>query len=142
MEEMLKLENWLKKNAEAFGWSYVRECKKGIIEEMDRNFIIVKDEKGEYLWDAAFHFASYGYSEGLLEIAGTLVDEEEAGDTVEGSLSADDIIAKIYFKHGLKGDTMDIAKFLLSLGAKEYQRRCEEAASKETEEPEEAEIEA
>lgn len=45
-------------------------------------------------WDAICHSFSYGHEEGLLEIMGTLVDEE-IGDTVEGCLTAEEILRRI-----------------------------------------------
>ena len=46
-------------------------------------------------WDAICHSFSYGHEKGLLEIMGTLVDEEEVGDTVEGHLTAEEILRRI-----------------------------------------------
>lgn len=47
----------------------------------------------EYLWDAVCHNFSYGHDEGLLEIMGTVVDNEY--DAVEGWLTAEDILARL-----------------------------------------------
>lgn len=46
-------------------------------------------------WDAICHYGSYGVEHGLLEIAGSLVDEEKDGDSVCGWLTAEDVIARI-----------------------------------------------
>ena len=45
-------------------------------------------------WDAICHSFSYGHEDGLLEIMGILVDEE-VGDTVEGCLTAEEILRRI-----------------------------------------------
>ena len=56
--------------------------------------IVVKD-KG-YDWDAICHSGSYGHQTGLLEIFGNIVDfNKTGGDTVEGFLTADDILKKL-----------------------------------------------
>ena len=56
--------------------------------------IVVKD--GKYNWDAICHSGSYGHQTGLLEIMGNIVDlNKTGGDTVEGSLTADDILKKL-----------------------------------------------
>ena len=46
-------------------------------------------------WDAICHYGSYGYREGLLEIAGSLVTKKVDGDSVVGYLTAADVIARI-----------------------------------------------
>lgn len=71
---------------------------KGIPFKFDTIFkggIITVEENGEYKWDAICHEGSYGQKQGLLEIMGTLVDEDKTGDTVEGFLTAEDILARI-----------------------------------------------
>lgn len=50
--------------------------------------IVYKD--GEYLWDAICSYGTYGYEDGLLEVAGSI-----AKDDVEGFLTADDIINRL-----------------------------------------------
>lgn len=44
-------------------------------------------------WDVICHRGSYGAEQGLLEIMGTIV--RPCGDSVEGWLTADDVIARI-----------------------------------------------
>lgn len=61
--------------------------------EFERHQIIVPSEK-ERQWDAICHHGSYGAESGLLEIMGTIVSPS-AGDSVEGFLTADDIIERI-----------------------------------------------
>lgn len=46
-------------------------------------------------WDAVCHRFSYGGDKGLLEIMGTIVDEKSVGDSVEGYLTAQDVIERI-----------------------------------------------
>lgn len=53
------------------------------------------DEAGWPEWDVICHKGSYGYTDGLLEIAGSLVDEEKDGDSVVGYLTAQDVIDRI-----------------------------------------------
>lgn len=45
-------------------------------------------------WDAICHYGSYGYREGLLEIAGSLVTRADR-DGVVGYLTSADVIARI-----------------------------------------------
>ena len=48
------------------------------------------------VWDAICHSGSYGRENGLLEIMGeALVDSEQVGDTVEGWLTAEEILNRI-----------------------------------------------
>lgn len=49
----------------------------------------------DFSWDAICHKGSYGYTGGLLEIAGSLVDIEKDGDSVVGYLTAQDVIDRI-----------------------------------------------
>ena len=53
--------------------------------------------KAEKVSDVIYHEQSYGFSEGLLEIAG-LVDEKRVGDTVEGHLTANQVFTR-WSKH-------------------------------------------
>ena len=56
--------------------------------------IMVKD-KG-YDWDAICHSGSYGHQTGLLEVFGNIVDfNKTGGDTVEGFLTANDVLEKL-----------------------------------------------
>ena len=55
---------------------------------------IVVYSEGERLWDAVCHNGSYGHEDGLLEIMGAIV-KEDAGDDVEGWLTADDVIERV-----------------------------------------------
>ena len=60
----------------------------------DRHQIVVPNRE-KYLWDAICHYGSYGCGQGLLEIMGSLVDQEKEHDTVVGWLTADDVISLI-----------------------------------------------
>lgn len=51
-------------------------------------------DKENVVWDAVCHGYSYGGPEGLLEIMGDIVSED-SGDTVEGWLTADDILKRL-----------------------------------------------
>ena len=88
LRELNKLERYLRAN----GYNYERIDKEGTF---DRHQIIVYDRRTgeEYLWDAICHFGSYGGDEGLLEIMGTI--NENDYDDVEGWLTAKDIIKKL-----------------------------------------------
>lgn len=56
--------------------------------------IVVNNPKtNHYEWDAVCHNFSYGHDEGLLEIMGTIVENEL--DNVEGWLTAEDILARL-----------------------------------------------
>lgn len=44
-------------------------------------------------WDAICHRGSYGHERGLLEIMGSIVQNDK--DTVEGFLSAEDILSRL-----------------------------------------------
>ena len=62
----------------------------------ERHQIMVPDNSAEYYkWDAICHYGSYGSEEGLLEIAGQLVDEAIDGDSVKGWLTAEQVIERI-----------------------------------------------
>ena len=56
--------------------------------------IVVNDDNGKYLWDGICGWGSFGFKQGLIEITGIIVPED-AGDSVEGYLTADDVIKRI-----------------------------------------------
>ena len=66
---------------------------------LERHQLIVYDERGNRLWDAICHEGSYGAEEGLLEIYGEIVSPT-AGDSVEGWLTAKDVIERIERRKG------------------------------------------
>lgn len=96
MSELDKLERWLGKNSYRFGYWVIRDDFDPEYTRVNKHQITVMDRDGNYLWDAICHYGSYGYENGLLEIAGNLVP----GGDVEGWLTAEDIIRKIEEKDG------------------------------------------
>lgn len=60
----------------------------------DRHQICVPEEGENCRWDAICHRGSYGWKQGLIEIWGTLVTEED-NDTVVGCLTAKDVIERL-----------------------------------------------
>lgn len=87
MTELDKLEKYLKEK----GYNYER--KKSNIGIHSGAQIIVYNEKGDRQWDAICNWASYGHEKGLLEIMGSIV--KPGGDSVEGWLTAEDIIKRL-----------------------------------------------
>lgn len=85
--ELTRLERYLKDH----GYKYERKDEE-VNEFMNRHQIVVMNDKGEYMWDAICHFGSYGYEQGLLEIAGDIVTGDYA---VEGFLTAKDVIDRL-----------------------------------------------
>lgn len=85
---------------------YMKELSKLAIGLMKRNIpfsFTAFMNGGKIDWgtcDAICHDGSYGRQDGLLEIMGDLVDEIKTGDTVEGWLSADEILTRIDAKRG------------------------------------------
>lgn len=66
--------------------------------QFERHQIYVPSAK-EAKWDAICHHGSYGAEEGLLEIYGEIVSPM-AGDSVEGWLTAKDVIKRIEQREG------------------------------------------
>lgn len=96
MRELDILEKYLILN----GYKYRRIEETNVIEFMGKNedigikqIIVYKN--GKRSWDAVCHYGSYGYKEGLLEIMGSIVDEEKDGDEVVGWLTAQDVINRL-----------------------------------------------
>lgn len=93
MSEMQKLEKYLKEHHYRF-----EKIKKSAMGIKDfQNQIFVYDENGEIKWDVICHVGSYGYEQGLLEIMGSIV---KGIDSVEGFLTADDIIKRLEEQDG------------------------------------------
>jgi len=101
LTELSKLEKWLKENNIKYQRRETPPFPKEynpFIDDEDfgaRHQLWIADNNGEYLWDAICQYGSYGYEEGLLEIMGVIVDEEKAGDSVEGYLTADEVIERV-----------------------------------------------
>lgn len=83
LTQLDKLEEYLKES----GFKYER------IDTKDTHQINVPNSKDKE-WDAICHYGSYGYKEGLLEIYGSIVPED-IGDTVEGYLTAEDVVNRM-----------------------------------------------
>lgn len=94
MEELLKLETWLNEN----GYVFTRTDETNIAgtEREAHQIIVYRMIYGTRLriWDAIYSTGSYGYEKGLLEICGDIVDPD-VSDTVEGFLTANDIIKRL-----------------------------------------------
>jgi len=106
LTELNKLEEYLK----ARGMRYERfdnddeisvGARDGIIYKFDRHQIIVPASGAEAEWDAICQSGSYGAEEGLLEIYGKIV--RPCGDSVEGYLTAEDVIDRIEEVYGKEG---------------------------------------
>ncbi len=92
MNELVKLFDWLTDNAEQYGWTFemMRGTKPQIVVYIGKTRI----------WDVVCFPGTYGYERGLLESMGMIVDEKAVGDTVEGYLSCEDVIERIYKTFG------------------------------------------
>ena len=88
LTELNKLEAYLKAN----GYVYFRHDREATEDRFDWHQIIVKD--GWSQWDAVCHYASYGYESGLLEVMGSIVEDNQPY-CVDGYLTADDIIKRL-----------------------------------------------
>lgn len=90
MSELDKLAEYLKKHH----YRYVRidepPVKVNEYLTMDRHQVIVYNREGSWQWDAICHRGSYGHEEGLLEVMGSVTN-----DDVEGWLTADEIIKRL-----------------------------------------------
>lgn len=62
---------------------------------LDGAQIIVYSKDGSRAWDAVCHSWSYGHENGLLEVMGCIVDEDEYEDTVRGWLTAEEVIKMV-----------------------------------------------
>ena len=102
MTELEKLEQYLKENHYHYERidnpippSMVEVREKYDLPEgwCEQHQIIVYDAAGKRQWDAICQWGSYGYSQGLIEIMGSLVRDKR--DRVEGWLTAQDIIDRL-----------------------------------------------
>ena len=94
MEKLAEL-NKLEKLLREGGYNVSRYDEAGRI--WNRHQVLVKDDKGERMFDAICQNGSYGYKDGLLEIMNgtlTLTKDGEDGE-VEGWLTADEIIKRL-----------------------------------------------
>lgn len=97
LTELNKLEKYLKQNSiqyERIDTDKTFDAN-GFLYTLERHQICVPVEDDELReWDAICQYGSYGYEEGLLEIMGSIVHEEDC-DSVVGYLTADDVIKRI-----------------------------------------------
>ena len=101
LTELNKLDEYLKKRGikyERFDNDEVVGARDGIIFKFNRHQIIAPASGEEAEWDAICQHGSYGAEEGLLEIYGKIV--RPCGDSVEGFLTAQDVIERIEEVYG------------------------------------------
>lgn len=102
LTELNKLEDYLKENGEVYervdadGYSPLPEWPELVVGEQHQ--IIVPHFGEGYEWDAICQRGSYGCEEGLQEIYGNIVNEDD-GDSVVGYLTAEDVIKRLEDKH-------------------------------------------
>ena len=104
LKELNKLEQWLIAN----NIHYERIDKEDIPIDEAHPYCLAQFEQHQICvpeydvqrreWDAICHRGSYGAEVGLLEIMGTIV-RDNAGDSVEGLLTADEVIERIKEKY-------------------------------------------
>lgn len=85
LTELNKVEAWLKENE----IMYTREDNDNFFEFADYHQIRVFNRTGRQIWDVVCHYGSYGCDQGLLEIMGDMVPED---DHVRGYMTAQDVI--------------------------------------------------
>ena len=100
MSELDKLQEYLKQRGYRFqrvdsfpSKQFLAACpikEKGFGE---RHQIIVYKDDGNIWWDAICHWGSYGFEQGLLEIMGKELTNDD--DSVEGYLTAEEIINRL-----------------------------------------------
>ena len=96
MTELDKLEQYLKDNKIKYErYDVTRSWESDDLTFlMDRHQICVPQDGEGCLWDAICQHGSYGYEDGLIEIYGCIVPDN-VGDSVEGFLTAQDVIERI-----------------------------------------------
>ena len=111
--ELNKLTDWLTKHAPCYNWRVERTDKVqepllgawtdpltgDEVTDIGQHIVIVYTQDGTRLFDAICHYGSYGYHQGLLEIMGTIVTEDDDGSVV-GYLTADKVIQRIIDIYG------------------------------------------
>ena len=100
LTELNKLEEYLKERGIQYDRYDVEACVlNGYITLPEQHQICaLVDEEGRWEWDAICQRGSYGAEEGLLEIYGKIV--RPCGDSVEGYLTAEDVIDRIEEVYG------------------------------------------
>ena len=111
-KELNKLTDWLIKYAPAYDWRVERYDRVvdpitfqlpdpltgDVCIDVGQHMVIVYSNDVR-IFDAICHYGSYGYHNGLLEIMGSIVTDED-GDQVVGYLTADDVIERIINTYG------------------------------------------
>ena len=101
LTQLNKLEDYLKKRGIQYERHDVNDeyDAEGFLIRLERHQICaLVDEEGRWEWDAICQRGSYGAEEGLLEIYGKIV--RPCGDSVEGYLTAADVIERIEEVYG------------------------------------------
>lgn len=104
LTELNKLEEYLKERGIQYERYDDEFCiENGYITLPERHQICALfNEEGRWEWDAICQRGSYGAEEGLLEIYGKIV--RPCGDSVEGYLTAREVIERIEEVYGTKED--------------------------------------
>lgn len=95
LKEFEKLEEFLKENEVSYEKFESNEL------FFEKHILFVPNREHPS-WDAAITTGTYGSSEGLLEICGDIVEKDEDDSyysEVEGYLTADDVIRKLFWMH-------------------------------------------
>lgn len=90
LTQLNKLERYLKENK--IPYERIDQDRDWVNGIMERHQIFVHSRM-DWEWDAICHYGSYGYEQGLLEIMGCIVPKDW-GDSVEGHLTAEDVIER------------------------------------------------
>lgn len=108
--ELNMLTDWLIQYASAYGWHVERYDKVvtcdplidpitgDMTNDVGQHMVIVYSNDVR-IFDAICHYGSYGYHDGLLEIMGDIVTDED-DDQVVGYLTADDVVKRIINVYG------------------------------------------
>ena len=99
MKEIIRLHEML--NEANIPHTFTDDMFKNLIMYPSYQIIIYKN--GKRLCDAIFHYGSYGYHNGLLEIMGGLTEEEREIDEVLGHLTANEVFKR--FKYCYENNT-------------------------------------
>lgn len=93
--EILKLKEMLEKANIPF--TFTDDMYGGYKKPSYQIVIYNKIDNKTRLCDAIYHFGSYGYEQGLLEIMGALTEKERDDDSVLGYLTADEVFKRFKF---------------------------------------------
>lgn len=105
IEEMEKLEKYLMDKNIPYEINIVRSYDSRWPIKLDKTPAYYKQicvpvfDSEKRKWDAVCHWGTYGFEDGLLEIMGDILTEEDLEyDTVKGFLTADEVIERIELK--------------------------------------------